>query len=393
MNEPPLRFGAPEEFALVVAALRSADYTERTVRRTLGLENMSGLGPAELWKTDLSSCDPRLALLIRMFLFFDLAVEAELVALFGQSALDALVTLEIIAPDASGLRYHATVFLYPVGDLYIASDRPVERDGRPPTRNDWVFPAIFEGTLTFLGLLPTVRIDEALDLGAGTGVAALQLSRHACRAVAVDISARATHYASFNQQLNARENVEVLQGDLYGAVAGRTFDCIVAHPPYVPALRNQMIYRDGGETGEYLVRRIVEGLPVHLREGGTYFGLSLNIDTSAAPFEDRVRQWLGHAQLEFDVVFATLEEKSPETILVNVAGKDPTFGPPELARLRKAFDEIGAVRFVYGALVVRRRAPADRGPPRTVRTRVSANISETDLRTLLRTGEETLAAR
>jgi len=39
----------------------------------------------------------------------------------------------------------------------------------------------------------------------------------------------------------------------------------------LPSLSIETIWRDGGMTGELIVKRIIEGLPHHLREGGTLF--------------------------------------------------------------------------------------------------------------------------
>ena len=393
-NDVPLRFGTPEQFAQVVAALRDADFTEASILGTLKLNDMSDLGAANSSNTDLSHLDPRLSVFLRLFLFFEPVAVLELESVLGRPTLDAFLALDILrSVDDSGATYYTSVFLYPVADLYMASDRPLGLTSTEARPDDWVFPAIFEGTLDFLRLLPKSPADEALDLCSGSGIAALVLSRNAARAVAADLTPRATHYARFNRILNGRSNVEVVQGDLYDAVPGRTFDRIVAHPPYVPALRNQAIYRDGGVTGEHLVRRIVEGLPRHLRCGGTYFGLSLNIDTAAAPFEERARRWLGPAQSEFDMVLATSIEKTSESVMQRVAERYASVDATDLARMRDALENIGATRFVYGALAVRRRTPADRAKPCTVRTRMSDATIGADLDELLRTSGGASAGR
>lgn len=392
MDKVPLHFGSPEDFARVVAVLRDADFTEASIIRTLKLNDMSDLGAANSGNTDLSRIHPALALFIRIFLFFESAARVELESLLGRSALESFIALDILRPlDESGERYYTSVFLYPVCDLYIASDRPVDLKGFPFEPDDWVFPAVFEGTLDFLRLLVNSPVDDALDLCSGSGIAALVLSRSARRAVAVEIAARATHFARFNRSLNACDNVEVLQGDLYGAAPGRTFDRIVAHPPTMPTLPKRAIFRDGGETGEYLVRRIVEGLPGHLRRGGTYLGLSLNIDTGSAPFEERVRRWLGPTQHEFDLVLATSTEITPESVVQRVAERDASADVADLARMRQALESIDATRFVYGALMVRRRKGGQPGEPYTLRIRGSDAPAGADLDELLRRRQGTAA--
>jgi SAM-dependent methyltransferase len=384
----PLRIGSPEQFAAVATALREADFTEASILGVLKLNDMSDLGAANSSNSDLTGLDPRLCVFMRLFLFFELVPCEEVKSALGRSTLDAFLALDLLrGADESGSSYYAAAFLYPVADLYMTSDRPVALNSSDARPDDWVFPAIFEGTLDFLRLLLKSPADDALDLCSGSGVAALVLSRNAAHAVAADLTARATHYARFNRILNGRNNVEVVQGDLYGAVPGRTFDRIVAHPPYVPALRDQAIYRAGGVTGEQLVRRIIEGLPRHLRRGGTYFALSLNIDTASAPFEERARKWLGPAQSEFDIVLATGFEKAAESTVQNVADRDASVDVTDIARMREALAAIGATRFVYGALAARRRTPGERGKPRTLRMRMSHATTGADLEALLRTSE------
>jgi SAM-dependent methyltransferase len=384
----PLRIGSSGQFATVVTALRDAGFTEASVLGVLKLSDMSDLGAANSSNTDLSGVDPRLCVLMRLFLFFELVPREEVKSALGRSTLDAFLALDLLrGADDGGSSYYASAFLYPVADLYMTSDRPVGLNSADVKPDDWVFPAIFEGTLSFLRLLGTSRVDNALDMGSGSGIAALVLSRSAARAVAVDITSRATHYARFNRILNGCDNVEVLQGDLYGAVSGRTFDRIVAHPPYVPALHDQAIYRDGGATGEHLVRRIVEGLPHYLRSGGTYLGLSLNIDTGPAPFEQRARRWLGEAQHEFDIVFAVGEEHSLESVIRSIAAREATLDAAGVGRMRSALENIDATRFVYGALAMRRRTPAHGGEPYTLRTMLSDATTGADLEALLRTSE------
>src|SRR5439155_20466419 len=194
------------------------------------------------------------------------------------SELGALEALDLLRPGALGHCY-SPAFVYPVAGFVIASDRHDSPDGSDLVlASDVVFPALDAGTLRFLGVIPRSPARDALDLCAGTGIAALVLSRHVERVVAADITPRAGHFATFNARLNGRTNVEVVQGDLYEAVAGRTFDRIVAHPPYVPALEQARVFRDGGDTGETVLRRIVAELPRYLRPGGALYCVAAGWD-------------------------------------------------------------------------------------------------------------------
>jgi methylase of polypeptide subunit release factors len=115
--------------------------------------------------------------------------------------------------------------------------------------------------------------------------------------------------------LNGRsENVEVIKGDLYSTLAGQTFDLIAAFPPSTPSIEGMETWRDGGPSGEDILRRIVEGLPHHLRPGGRFMGRFLAADTKQASFSERVREWLGATQHEFDVIVAVEAALSPSEV-------------------------------------------------------------------------------
>jgi SAM-dependent methyltransferase len=265
------------------------------------------------------------------------------------------------------------VLLYPVRGFWIASDRFLNPDGTKFTaESDTVFPAIYEGTLQFLRLLPVSPAEEALDLCAGSGIGAFVLSRCNKRAVSSDITERATHFAVFNRNLNNLTNVDVVCGDLYAPVAGQTFDRIVAHPPYVPSLTDATLWRDGGTTGERLVKRIIEGLPGCLRPGGILCLTSLGVDTKDGSFEERARSWLKDSGDEFDIIFAFTDQRTPKEILRDLAEREEGLKPDERQKLQDTFDEAGIIRMPKGALAMRRHGPRDQHDAFTLRTRLSS---------------------
>ncbi len=184
--------------------------------------------------------------------------------------------------------------------------------------------------------------------------------------IAVDVTERCTIFAEFNRWLNGTARVDVRQGDLYAPVEPLSFDRIIAHPPYVPALSQSLIYRDGGESGDDLLRRIVEGLPRHLARDGTFHVLSIGMDTADASYEARVRQWLGHAAPEFDIVFALGSRMSPAEFARSLVAKRPGSGPEDLERWMELFGRLSISDVVYGALVARRFNPSS-GAPQTRR--------------------------
>ncbi|HVG20391.1 MAG TPA: methyltransferase [Blastocatellia bacterium] len=358
----PLRLGSAEDFARVESLLKSSEFNEAAVCGLLRISEMADLSAIKPQEVDLTAASETLALLIRIFLFTEAVGREEVEALIDPATLESFLALDVlrvgefnIADGDNSEAYYSSVFLYPVVGLLIASDRNNNPDGShfaPPP--DIVFPAINGGTLLFLKLIPKSPARSILDIGSGSGVAALMLSACAQHVVASDVTSRAAHFASFNRLLNRRDNVEVASGDLYSAVEGQTFDRIVAHPPYVPSLSQTTIFRDGGETGEALVKRIIEGLPEYLRPGGTYYSLCLGLDTKEARFEERVRDWLGESHDEFDVLFVFADERSPEQFVQDWAKWTNSIASSDLARWDDIFTRVGARSLVYGAVVVHR---------------------------------------
>ncbi len=385
----PLRFGTADDFRRVGAFLRDAAFHEEGICGALGVSNMAEVGAGVVDPARLAALEPVLALLIRLLIVVDPLPAAEVEARVESSVLSSFLALDVLrrASTADGaVTYASTVLLYPVAGALVASDRgdAFADIGEHPLQ-DVVFPAFYHGTLRFLRLLPRTAANEALDLCAGTGIGALVLSRHAGRVVAADITARAAHFGRFNQLLNDCHNVDVAQGDLYEPVKGRLFDVIAAHPPYVPAESVTQVYRDGGLTGEAIVQRVVEGLPEYLRPGGILYMMCAAWDTADAPFERRVRSWLGVTEQEFDVVFAVQQQMSASMLAESLArraeGKADARGTDYWARVAPA--EAGLSQYATGALVVRRADAAGAGRSVTCRPHLTDATTGADFPWLL----------
>lgn len=124
---------------------------------------------------------------------------------------------------------------------------------------------------TLASWTPRPHAARALDLGTGCGIQALHLSQHCDEVVATDISRRALGMAAFNAAL---DDVvwDLRPGSLLEPVAGERFDLVVSNPPFVITPRVEGVplyeYRDGGRSGDRLVREVVQGLPDVLAPGG-----------------------------------------------------------------------------------------------------------------------------
>ena len=124
---------------------------------------------------------------------------------------------------------------------------------------------------------------------------------------AVDISAEALAVASENShRTGAIRNLRLLQGSLFGPVAGQRFDLVTANPPYIPSAElaqlpvdvrafEPQLALDGGPDGLDLVREIAARSPAHLSPGGL---LALEICADQGPRATEILRQHGYADVQ-----------------------------------------------------------------------------------------------
>jgi methylase of polypeptide subunit release factors len=352
----PLQFGSPEQFAATRQFLIDSRYTEEALCERCEVQHLfdSAKNLTERLRKPIGDS---LDLLIRVFLDGFSADEEQFCSLLGSENLKLLRAFGFLigTPENASVLY-SPVSLYPVKGCFIISDRGTSPEGVSfESKPDVVYPALISNTQRFLDLMPRDRCEQFLDLCSGTGIAAFLAARDfAEHAYAFDIAERSTQFAEFNRRLNGIDNVMALQGDLYEPANGQTFDCIVAHPPYVPVLQPKWIFHDGGEDGESVVRRIVEGLPQYLRPGGLFYMLAMGTDRADAPYEQRIRGWLGSRQHEFDVAVIARRQINPTEFVVQSMLKGGG-NPAETNQWKQLFARLKVTSLVYGVTQIRRR--------------------------------------
>jgi SAM-dependent methyltransferase len=345
----PLKFGSDEQFARVRGFLRDSEYTPEKICARLGVDRLGlfeGLQP----RTEAWADKNRLNLLISLFSLGE-SVDTRDASLLPQD----FRALGLVADFGKG-RVFAPVAIGPVEDLYFVSDRWCSPDGSKfEIADDAVYPAITPNTLKFLDTVPLQRCEALLDVGAGTGVGALLGAAHyAAQAWAADITERSAKFAEFNRRLNSLTNVRALSGDLYEPVRGETFDRIIAHPPYVPVLSHHWTFHDGGDDGELLTRRLIEGLPEFLRPGGMFHCYAMGSDREQ-PFEERIRGWLGATQDEFDVQVIVKNTMEPMQFAMQTVLKHEGANS-DLAKWKRLFDGYKVKRLLFGPMTIQRHA-------------------------------------
>ncbi len=279
--------------------LDAAGYTDREIIARLGGPDLSLRERPRLLRATRAGTP--LDVLIRLFLLATTSPEESVRAALSPSRLEDWVAAGLLELQPEGVRARFVVF----ADLEMRVLSDLRRHSLDPNY------VVGLGRSSSLGIRATPRaaVRRALDLGTGSGGAALLLARHVEHVVATDINPRALGLAAFNLALNGRANVELRQGDLFAPVARDKFDLIVANPPFVIGPSSGLLYRDSGLEGDAFVERVVRGAGEHLQAGGHCVLTAHWIETAKTAWHERLSDWA--AGTGCDVLFARMESVSP----------------------------------------------------------------------------------
>lgn len=192
--------------------------------------------------------------------------------------------------------------LHVIEGLLVLTDPDVPDEEQAATYLD----PLWEGK-TLARVLVRGRVGEALEVGVGSGVLSLVMSRYAERVTGVDLNPRALEVSRFNAALNGIDRLRLLEGDLFESVTGERFDRVVFNSP---TDQEEGRYHGLLMAGETILRRFYSALPGHLTEQG--FGqvnLAMN-DYPGSPFTERLRGWLGAAADRLQFLLLVLETQS-----------------------------------------------------------------------------------
>ncbi len=131
-----------------------------------------------------------------------------------------------------------------------------------------------EDTFLLAENLQVERKHRVLEIGTGTGIVTITVSRKCKTVVATDINPNAIKCATHNIINNKAYNVEIKEGDLFEPVSDEKFDLILFNTPYLPTSEEEQVDDeleaawDGGADGREVIDRFLDELIDHLNPEG-----------------------------------------------------------------------------------------------------------------------------
>ncbi|TDB97435.1 methyltransferase [Actinomadura sp. 7K534] len=287
--------GLREALLRVRDVLSGADYTVAGVRELLGPVAGGALARDEIVPAlRATGGGSPLEVLTRLFW---LQVPVEAAAVGGVDELVAAGLAEVSGGEARArLRVEPLEAVSGAGHAgYAVSDLTVRPgSGRVPAADHVVGAGGASGNLA--RLVVHSPVDNMLDLGTGCGVQAVHMAGRspAGRVTATDVNPRALELAAMSFALSGMDGAELLRGSLLEPVRDRRFDLIVSNPPFVvaPSGGPRFTYRESGLPGDDFCRRLVQGAPEHLTDGGYCQLLANWLHVDGVPWEERVGSWV-----------------------------------------------------------------------------------------------------
>ena len=194
-----------------------------------------------------------------------------------------------------------------------------------------IVPRSYLGELLFAGIFgggdvsliaDPLQVTTVLDLCTGSGCLAILAAGLFPDAEidAADLSAAALEVARINvDDHDLASHINILEGDLFEAVEGRTYDLIITNPPYVAGAEVAAFTPEyaheptmahlGGDDGLDLVRRILDEAARHLNPGGGLLceiGTGRGILSGEYPHLDFL--WLDTEESQGEVFWITREQ-------------------------------------------------------------------------------------
>ena len=268
------------------SVLVSAGYAPEPIAGRLGLDTNLIIRRDELpvHRRRLKNADA-LDALVRCFLLqapLDTDEAETLLTPAGGAGLEDIGLLQ-----RDGTMVLALLRLTPYAGLLIAHDTH-----QPGDLRQYSVRGLTNSARTLASMTTRDAVGRTLDLGTGCGVQALRAASHSDNVVAVDLNPRALWLTDLNCRLNGITNVECRTGDLFGPVAGETFDLIVTNPPFVISPSREYLFRDGPLDEDGLSRAVVTEAAGALAEGGFAHIMCNWVARKDEPWSAAVESWI-----------------------------------------------------------------------------------------------------
>jgi release factor glutamine methyltransferase len=132
--------------------------------------------------------------------------------------------------------FKSTAFriLYPLSEKYLSKERSYSYKDISIKVFPTVFhPGFFYSTKILLDFLKEVELNNkfVLELGAGTGLISVYVSKRGGTVTASDINLTSVNNIKKNAELNSTK-IEAIHSDLFDQIPKRKYDYIIINPPY-----------------------------------------------------------------------------------------------------------------------------------------------------------------
>ncbi|MFH5229827.1 DUF7059 domain-containing protein [Antrihabitans spumae] len=274
-------------------ALTRCRFDADTLEELLGTDGLAALSRSEAVPVRrLITGAGDLGILIRLFLLTDDCAVADVAAALHPVAVDDAVAAGLL--ERTGDLVRAALDLRPLQlqdtPQWILSDLDDSMAPRDITEDHVL--GVGHASLSLLQATPTDPTGTVLDLGTGCGVQALHAVGYATSVTATDVNPRALWLAAASAALNDVD-IELVEGSWFEPVAGRTFDRVVANPPFVVGLaRVAHNYRDSGLDLDGASKLVVSGTPELLAPNGSAAMLASWVHIEGEDWRQRVASWL-----------------------------------------------------------------------------------------------------
>ncbi|QGU07586.1 Ribosomal RNA small subunit methyltransferase C [Corynebacterium occultum] len=281
--------------ARLTPVLREAGFTADAIAAHLGPEMTEAMHRGEPAAVRFATRrQGRLDQLIRTFILRDPLSPAQLEELIGAELTQALIDAAVFTADQDLLRLDMDIRPH----VILGRDRMVFSDADAAMTEHIPGPehvlGVGAASLSLLQATPDSPVGTVLDLGTGSGVQALGQLHCADHITATDLHPRALDFAeaTLGAAVDKQAEIELLEGPWYEPVQGRTFDRIIANPPFVVGLPEVgHVYRDSGLDLDGASALVIGQALEHLNTGGTAHFLAAWIHTSEQSWAHRVASW------------------------------------------------------------------------------------------------------